>query len=101
MISPVSHVQSTPASKRGLILSDMPPAARPVLFMFNSFAILIGYAPGGAVCASRSVVEQTNTGEDHNHVILITALDHRIITNASAGLCDVFHTALISSLNIV
>ena len=47
------------------------------------------------------VMEQPDSGKCHHHIILVTALDHKIVTNRTAGLCDVFHAAFIGSLNII
>ena len=47
------------------------------------------------------VMEQTDTGKCHYHVVFITAFDHQIIADRSARLCNVGNTALVRALNVI
>ena len=47
------------------------------------------------------VVEQTDARKCHHHVILVSALDHKVITNGSAGLSNILNAALMRSLDVV
>ena len=47
------------------------------------------------------VMEQTDTGKCHYHVVFITAFDHQIIADRSARLCNVFYTAAVCSFNVI
>ena len=47
------------------------------------------------------MVEKANTCERHCNAILVTGFNHIVITNAAACLCDVFHTTLVGTLNVV
>ena len=40
------------------------------------------------------MVEQTHSGECHYHAVLVAALDNDIVTDRSAGLCNVGYAAL-------
>lgn len=47
------------------------------------------------------MVEQTDACKRHYHVIFIAACNNICITHGSTGLCDVFYTTLMSSLDII
>ena len=47
------------------------------------------------------MVEQSDAGEGHYHMVFVAAVDDSIVTDGAAGLCDVFYAALVSSLDIV
>ena len=47
------------------------------------------------------VVEQTDTGKCHSHSVFIAGSDHVIISHGAARLGNVFHAALISTLDII
>ena len=47
------------------------------------------------------MVEQTDACKRHHHVIFIAACNNICITHGSTGLCDVFYTTLMSSLDII
>ena len=47
------------------------------------------------------VMEQSDSGKYHRHVILITAFDDRIIPDGAAGLCNVFYAALMCAFNVI
>ena len=47
------------------------------------------------------MVEQAHTGERHGDAILVAGLNHIVITDRAAGLCDKLHTALMGALDIV
>ena len=46
-------------------------------------------------------MEQTDSGKAHDHSILVTGIDHIVITDRSARLGNVFYTALVCALDIV
>ena len=47
------------------------------------------------------MVEQSDTGKCHYHIILVTAIDDCIITNGAAGLSNILYAALSGSLDII
>ena len=47
------------------------------------------------------MMEKSDSGEAHDHIVLVACLDDHIVPLGSAGLCDVLYTALTSSLDIV
>ena len=47
------------------------------------------------------VMEQTNTGKCHHHIIFVAGLNHCIITDRTARLCNICHTALMGPFNII
>lgn len=47
------------------------------------------------------VMEQPDSGKCHHHIILVTALNDKIVTYGTAGLCNVFYATLICSLNVI
>ena len=47
------------------------------------------------------VMEQSDSGKYHRHVILITAFDDRIIADGAAGLCNVFYAALMCAFDVI
>ena len=67
------------------------------------------FAPGVSATAHPSrcavlcnlVMEQSDSGKYHRHVILITAFDDRIIADGAAGLCNVFYAALMCAFNVI
>lgn len=48
-----------------------------------------------------SMMEQTDSSECHSHAIFVTAVDHCVISYGTAGLNDVFYTALAGALDII
>ena len=46
-------------------------------------------------------MEKTHSGECHSHTVPICAFDNEIIADRSAGLGNVFYTALLCALDIV
>ena len=46
-------------------------------------------------------MEQTDSSKRHRHTIFITGLDHVVITDGTAWLGDVFHTALICPVDVI
>ena len=67
------------------------------------------FAPGVSATAHpsrravlcRLVMEQSDSGKYHRHVILITAFDDRIIADGAAGLCNVFYAALMCAFDVI
>ena len=67
------------------------------------------FAPGVSATAHPSrcaalcslVMEQSDSGKYHRHVILITAFDDRIIADGAAGLCNVFYAALMCAFDVI
>ena len=51
--------------------------------------------------SSALMVEKSHVGERHRHAVLVAAVDHRVIADGTAGLGNVFHTALIGAFNVV
>ena len=47
------------------------------------------------------MVEQTDAGKCHGHAILVAGLYHVVITDRTAWLRDILHTALVSTLDVV
>ncbi len=47
------------------------------------------------------MMEQSDAGEAHYHIVLIGCFDHVIIPDGTAGLCYIFYSALMSSFNII
>ena len=47
------------------------------------------------------MVEQTDTGKCHYHAVLIAGFNDLIISYRAAGLCYIFYTALICSVNVI
>ena len=47
------------------------------------------------------MVEQTKAGKRHDHAVFVAALDHQIIPDGAAGLCNIGHTAALSPIDIV
>ena len=52
------------------------------------------------VC-DESVVEESHAGEGHDNALLITLFDNQIITDGSAGFCNVLNTRGISALDVI
>ena len=52
-------------------------------------------------CSLFLVMEQADAGEGHRHVVFVAGLDHVVIANGSARLRDIFHAALMCTLDIV
>ena len=46
-------------------------------------------------------MEEANVSERHGDAILVASVDNIIVTDATACLCYVFNTTLVSTLNIV
>lgn len=49
----------------------------------------------------KSMMEQTDSGECHCHTVFVTAFDHCVISYGTAGLNDVFYTALVRTFDII
>ena len=47
------------------------------------------------------MVEKTNVGESHGHIVLISGLDDNIILNGTTGLSNVLDTILGSTINVI
>ena len=47
------------------------------------------------------MMEQTNSCKCHCHTVLIARRDNILITNRSTRLCDIFHTGLMCTLDII
>ena len=47
------------------------------------------------------MMEKPHVRKRHGHAVFIAALDDRVITDGSAGLCDILHAALVSAFNVV
>ena len=47
------------------------------------------------------VMEQTDSCKCHRNIVFITCINDIVITDGSARLCDILHTALMSTLYIV
>lgn len=46
-------------------------------------------------------MEQTDSSEAHDHIVFVTALDNKVISDRTAWLCDVADTGFSSPLHIV
>ena len=46
-------------------------------------------------------MEQTYPCKCHRYTIFITSIDHMIVTNGTACLCDIFDTAFMSTFDVV
>ena len=47
------------------------------------------------------VMEQSDSGKYHCHVVLVTAFDDRVIADGAAGLCNVFYAALMCAFDVI
>ena len=47
------------------------------------------------------VMEQSDPGKYHCHVVLVTAFDDRVIADRAAGLCNVFYAALMCAFDVI
>ena len=47
------------------------------------------------------VMEQSDSGKCHCHTVFVTSCDYILISYRSARLCNIFHTALMSPLNVI
>ena len=47
------------------------------------------------------MMEQTDTGECHYHIVLITALNHEIIADRSSRLSNISNTTFMCTFNII
>ena len=47
------------------------------------------------------MMEQSYASECHGDAILVAGLDDIIVANAAAGLCNIFHAALVGALDVV
>lgn len=81
----------------------------PILGDILYFSRCHRFAPGVSATAHPSrcavlcslVMEQSDSGKYHRHVILITAFDDRIIADGAAGLCNVFYAALMCAFDVI
>lgn len=81
----------------------------PILGDILYFSRCHRFAPGVSATAHPSrcavlcslVMEQSDSGKYHRHVILITAFDDRIIADGAAGLCNVFYSALMCAFDVI
>ena len=48
-----------------------------------------------------SMMEQAHTGKCHSNTVFVAAFDNEIVTDRSAGLCDILNTASLCSFDIV
>ena len=46
-------------------------------------------------------MEQSHSGKCHCHSVLVRSLDNLVVTNGSAGLCNVLNAALLSTLDVI
>ena len=65
----------------------------------NELSALAGSERYGT--CSELVVEQSHTGEGHCNASLVTLFDNKIVTNGTAGLCDISNTALFGALDVI
>ena len=47
------------------------------------------------------MMEQSDAGKRHHHIIFITGFDDLIVSNGAAGLCHIQNPALVRPLNVV
>lgn len=47
------------------------------------------------------MVEQAHTGERHDHAVFVAALYNKVVADGTAGLCDIFNSAALCSLDVV
>ena len=47
------------------------------------------------------MVEQSHVGEGHGDVIFVAGFDDIVVADGASCLCDVLHTALVGTLNVV
>ena len=47
------------------------------------------------------VMEQSDSGKYHCHVVLVTAFDDRVIADRATGLCNVFYAALMCAFDVI
>ena len=47
------------------------------------------------------MMEEANVSKRHGDAILVASVDNIIVTDATACFCYVFHTTLVSTLNVV
>lgn len=55
------------------------------------------------VCAGGSllVMEESNAGEAHDHIVRVTGGNDVVITDGATGLCNVFHARFKGTFNVV
>ena len=47
------------------------------------------------------MVEQPDSRKRHHHIVLVAALNHKVIPHGTPGLCNVLHAALIRPFNVI
>ena len=47
------------------------------------------------------MMEEANVSKRHGDAVLVASVDNIIVTDATACFCYVFHTALVSTLDVV
>ena len=60
---------------------------------------MIGHC--AALFVENLVMEQADSGECHGNAIFVTGCNNMIVTNRTAWLGDVFHSALMSTFHII
>ena len=47
------------------------------------------------------MVEQTYARKRHCNIVLVAGIDNVVVTDRTAGLCNVLHTAFVCAFNVV
>ena len=55
------------------------------------------------VCAGGSllVMEESDAGEAHDHIVCVTGGNDVVVADGAAGLCNIFHAGFIGTFNVV
>ena len=55
------------------------------------------------VCAGGSllVMEESDTGEAHDHIVCVTGGNDVVVADGAAGLCNIFHAGFKGTFNVV
>ena len=46
-------------------------------------------------------MEQTDAGKAHGNAVFVTGFDNIVIADGAAGLCDIFYTTSVGSLDVI
>ena len=53
------------------------------------------------ICSVILVMEQTHAGECHSNAVFVAAFDDEVVTNGTAGLCDIINAALLCAFDVI
>ena len=85
----------------GSYFQSLPPSGTKRYPVFFAMSPLCPWSFSRCAVLCSLVMEQSDSGKYHRHVILITAFDDRIIADGAAGLCNVFYSALMCAFDVI